>query len=97
MVSMRRLPSSPGGRHGIGRAAAVALAGRVFVVGPVAGKNLWRRPAAGVRLGGGMLSVPTDVRGPTVREGLFAKTRETFGGPGKPCSQQCGQELHRSA
>src|SRR6267143_1312018 len=81
MVSMLKVAIVTGGGTGIGRAAAVALAGEGYSV-VVAGRRkepLEATAAEGSRLGARMLSVPTDVRDPRSVKALFAKTRETFG------------------
>jgi NAD(P)-dependent dehydrogenase (short-subunit alcohol dehydrogenase family) len=68
-----------GAGSGIGRAAALALAGEGYSV-VLAGRRRDRlEETAGAAGGGSVLVAPTDVRDPGAVAALFDRTRETFG------------------
>jgi NAD(P)-dependent dehydrogenase (short-subunit alcohol dehydrogenase family) len=68
-----------GAGSGIGRAAALALAGEGYSV-VLAGRRRDRlEETAGTAGGASVLVVPTDVRDPAAVRALFDRTRETFG------------------
>src|SRR5262245_372676 len=68
-----------GAGSGIGRAAALALAGEEYSV-VLAGRRRDRlEETAAAATGGSVLVVPTDVRDAAAVRALFDRTRETFG------------------
>ena len=75
---MIRVALVTGGGRGIGRAAAIALAGAGFTV-VLAGRNRASLEAAAAEAGHGAVAVTCDVRDPTSVAALFAEIDARFG------------------